>query len=184
MDHKTFTQLALRTEQRLPAVVLDQADLESVLAALKEVGGMLDSVKKRAFYNRPINAAEWSARAKSLSFYGSLLLDHAPDTDRVEVTGVDPRVLHGVVGIVTEAVELAEALLLAIEGSELDRTNVIEELGDIDWYRAILLDAIGASEEEVRTRLLAKLATRYPEKYTDEAANTRDLAAERKALEA
>lgn len=45
------------------------------------------------------------------------------------------KVLHGVVGILTEADELLENYN---EGKGFDGVNALEELGDITWYTAIL----------------------------------------------
>lgn len=59
----------------------------------------------------------------------------------------------------------------------------MEECGDLLWYMAIMLDAIGVSFEHVMEANDRKLELRYRDKFTNDAANNRDLDAERKVLE-
>ena len=109
------------------------------------------------------------------------------DALRTESTGFsspDPRILHAAMGLVTESGELLDALKKSTYyGKELDLTNIKEEAGDMLWYMAILFDALGTSFEEEQERVIAKLKARYPDKFTEEAAENRDLDAERTVLE-
>ena len=84
----------------------------------------------------------------------------------------------------TEAGEVIEAVIKSMETGVLDKVNVGEELADSDWYKTIIHDAVGVSEAEGRAKNIEKLRKRYGEKFSTEAALTRDLAAERKVLEA
>lgn len=96
----------------------------------------------------------------------------------------DARVLHAAIGICTEAGELLDVVKkFLFYGKEPETTNMIEEVGDVLWYVAILCDVLGVSLENIMARNIAKLHKRYPAKFTSEAANNRDLAAERAALE-
>jgi hypothetical protein len=56
----------------------------------------------------------------------------------------EQRVLHGIIGICTEAGELLKALHFE-EGR--DKINIKEELGDVTWYIAILLREYPTSQE-------------------------------------
>lgn len=97
---------------------------------------------------------------------------------------VTPDLLHGAIGLATEAGEMLDAVKRALfYGAELDRTNLIEELGDLEWYMAVLRDALGVSQEEVQRINIEKLRTRYPEKFTRGHALERDLGRERAVLE-
>lgn len=94
------------------------------------------------------------------------------------------RLLHYAMGVCTEAGELLDAVKkAAIYGRPLDKTNIVEELGDGDWYRARLLDLLGVDPAEVRRVNIEKLRKRYPDGFTEEAAVERDLAGEREVLE-
>lgn len=98
--------------------------------------------------------------------------------------GVTARVEHGVIGVVTEAGELMDAIKKAkIYGKELDKVNLAEEVGDVMWYLAVLCDELGVSFESVWEKNIAKLSARYPEKYSDHHALNRDTDSERKILE-
>lgn len=94
------------------------------------------------------------------------------------------RINHAVIGLMGEVGELASALEKWIYyGKLLDVANIKEELGDCLWYIAQLCNATGLSLQDIMTSNIAKLKVRYPEKYTDQNAETRDIEAERKALE-
>lgn len=94
------------------------------------------------------------------------------------------RILHAAMGMVTEAAELLDALKKHIYyGKPLDEVNLREELGDILWYFAITCDALGVDPSDIMERNIAKLRTRYPEKFNSEQAITRDLDREREILE-
>jgi len=97
---------------------------------------------------------------------------------------ISPTVQHGILGMATEAGELLDAMKKTMfYGKMPDRTNIIEELGDIFWYAYIVMDEIGVTADEVKERNINKLRARYPDKFTTEAALCRDLDAERKVLE-
>lgn len=94
------------------------------------------------------------------------------------------RLLHAGIGISTEAGEFLDALKKHIfYGKDLDKVNLAEEMGDLFWYMAIVADELGFEFEEVMTRNIQKLKARYGEKFTEEAAEKRDLDRERKILD-
>lgn len=94
------------------------------------------------------------------------------------------RILHAAIGCVTESGELLDALKKQMfYGRELDVVNVKEEAGDILWYLAILFDELGTDFETESNRVINKLKTRFPDKFTEETVYNRDLKTERKVLE-
>lgn len=94
------------------------------------------------------------------------------------------RLLHGGIGLATEAGEFLDSLKKTIfYGKELDRVNLREEMGDIFWYCAIIADQLDVDFADVMERNITKLKARYGEKFTEERANTRDLNTERQILE-
>ena len=56
-------------------------------------------------------------------------------------------------------------------------------MGDILWYMAIACDELGSSIDMEMDRVIRKLQTRFPDKFTKAEAITRDLEAEREELE-
>lgn len=92
--------------------------------------------------------------------------------------------LHMILGIVTEAGELADAYKKDIAYNKpVDMVNVKEEIGDIMWYIGNLCKLQGWDLQDICDTNIAKLRTRYPDKFTEEAALNRDLKSERKILE-
>ena len=92
--------------------------------------------------------------------------------------------LHSNMGLVTEVGELMDALKKwAIYGREMDRANVVEEVGDILWYISLALKAVDSDFEDAMERNINKLTVRYPNKFTEEKALNRNLEEERKVLE-
>lgn len=83
--------------------------------------------------------------------------------------------LHHAVGISGEAGELLDALKKhVIYNKPLDRKNVIEELGDLEFYMEGLRQGLGITREETIEGNIAKLSVRYRGlQYTDAAAQER-----------
>ncbi len=82
--------------------------------------------------------------------------------------------LHCAVGISGEAGELLDAVKKTwVYGKPLDSANLIEELGDIEWYMEALRSLLGVTREEVIASNVAKLEVRYPISYSDELALAR-----------
>jgi NTP pyrophosphatase (non-canonical NTP hydrolase) len=93
--------------------------------------------------------------------------------------------VHAAVGISGEAGELLDAVKKHwVYGKPLDVQNVIEELGDLEFYAAALRALIGVSREEVIKANVDKLRKRYPDGYTDALAAARlDKVTETQILE-
>ncbi len=86
--------------------------------------------------------------------------------------GVD--MLHAAVGISGEAGELLDAVKKAvIYNKPLDRENVIEELGDLEFYMAQLRQRLGVTRTQTLAANMAKLSKRYADGYSDAAAQAR-----------
>lgn len=94
------------------------------------------------------------------------------------------RLLHAGMGLTTEAGEFMDAIKRhTMYGSELDKTNLCEELGDLMWYIALACDTLGISIEDIMRLNVSKLQARYPNKFTEHHAQCRDLVFERKVIE-
>ena len=94
------------------------------------------------------------------------------------------RLVHAAFGMQTETAEFTDALKKALfYGKPLDTVNLKEELGDLLWYVALAMDELGTDFETEMTRVITKLKTRYPDKFTADKALNRDLEVERQVLE-
>ena len=97
---------------------------------------------------------------------------------------VDSRIVHAIIGLTTESGELQDAIKKNMfYGAKLDLVNHKEEAGDVLWYLAVLIDALGTTFEEVSNVNISKLKARYPDKFDPERALNRNLDKEREILE-
>lgn len=104
--------------------------------------------------------------------------------DRLQDTG-SVRLLHAAIGMCTESGEIQDQLKKHLfYGKPLDRTNLVEELGDLMWYIGVMSAELGVPLEEVMDKNIAKLKARYGTKFTEAAALLRNLEKERSILEA
>ena len=98
-----------------------------------------------------------------------------PDEDiqRSLVPG-DMHLLHMAVGVAGEAGELIDAIKkYVIYRKDLDRDNVIEELGDLEFFMEGLRQGLGITREETLEANIQKLGKRYQDGYSDKAAQNR-----------
>lgn len=139
--------------------------IHNAIVALQE----LDALKKTFAYGRDLE----------LDFeYGDEEIPMFPDN-------INPDIVHGIIGVATEAGELLEALALALFDNEsFDLVNLKEEVGDLMWYQAILAVRGGFTLSDAQLTNILKLEARYGDKFTAEKALIRDLARERGILEA
>lgn len=93
------------------------------------------------------------------------------------------RLNHSLVGCSKQVGELMRQLQKWIYyGGKLDIVNVVEEYGDLLWFIAEGLNALGLSMSTVMSANIAKLRARYPDRFTGEHALNRDLDAEYEAI--
>ena len=91
--------------------------------------------------------------------------------------------MHMILGMQTEVAELADVFKRHIAyGKEIDLINVKEELGDALWYIANMCTLHGWDLRDIMDINIAKLQSRYPEKFTQDKALNRDLIEERRVL--
>ena len=183
-----LAKLAIRTESHVSDLNGQEAQLVAALELAIIAGQILDQVKRKIFYGekgayKPAmlnQAAEQLAKIEAFNYTAD---------EFVELAGVAPvqspntRVVHGIVGVMTEGAELGEALLQYLKTGEFDAVNLIEETADVEWYTAVLQDALNFPLEGMYQFLIAKLAARYGDKFTDEAAIIRDIGNERDVME-
>jgi len=92
--------------------------------------------------------------------------------------------LHMILGMMTEIGELADTFKKELAyNKNLDWVNIKEELGDIMWYWGNLCYTNGLNPEEILDINIAKLQSRYPNKFTTYHAKNRNLEKERTILE-
>ena len=106
-----------------------------------------------------------------------------PDLFNNNVDGSMDDVLHALLGIGTEAGELQDMLKKHLMyGKAFDRTNLVEECGDLLWYIAFALKTVNVTMSDCMERNIKKLQVRYPQKFTTENALNRNLEQEARVL--
>jgi NTP pyrophosphatase (non-canonical NTP hydrolase) len=199
MDNKTYQERALLTESKPTELNFGEVGLHIVLNAAGHMTEMMDRVKKTAFYGKALNKEEFRALAESLAGYAQLMFQVSDQLEQkhdkalyqalpeecrnIKAENLDLRKLHCAIGVFTEAGELLAAVRKQLEGQPIDDVNFAEEIGDVQWYAAVGADSCDTSLEHIQVTNIAKLAARYPEKFTPEAALERNLAKERAILE-
>jgi len=182
MDLEQYVKDAIRTESTIDEVKTNGPLLINALVLFISAGQILDQVKKNTFYDKQYSEGINLAYHNILSAIDGIA--GTPLTADKEGFDIDPRVFHSVIGIATEATELCEAMYDAmLSDRELDVVNLLEENGDIHWYQAIMMDALGGDWDKIFEKNIEKLRERYPDKFTNEDAIERDLDAERDILD-
>lgn len=209
MELNEYAKEALRTESVVKSVSgVSAPSLYSAMLVMIAIGEVLDKMKKRIFYgkdidlnalNDDIERALDSLRDLRFDAENGNLTDieqhevfenkqgYFTDVGPEQLTAIDPRILHVVLGIATEGSEIVEAITNQIEGNHLDMVNLSEEIGDLNWYaNGIFPDASGVPHNKYLSANIAKLAARYPDKFSSWLAldENRNLVKERKVLDA
>lgn len=82
--------------------------------------------------------------------------------------------INGALGLTGEAGEVSDMIKKYIfHGHDLDRDDLVKELGDVCWYVALISQAIGVNLEDVMLLNIEKLIKRYPEGFSEEASINR-----------
>jgi NTP pyrophosphatase (non-canonical NTP hydrolase) len=167
----------------------DDLDYPLALKAMSDFiyyGNTLDKIKKALFYgknvaevNRELQAAQWVSKETSDSMVAA-----PPVAGQWPTHVCTPEIIHCILGMATEAVELVEALYTALyDGAPLDVVNIQEELGDFLWYAHILFAGTYPDLNPILRKNLLKLYARYSDKFESSRAINRNLDTERTILE-
>jgi NTP pyrophosphatase (non-canonical NTP hydrolase) len=172
MDMKTYLEESERTAPKFEnGLEINDSVLEALRYTISEmvkVGNPLDDLKKHIYYKKPF---AWIDPVNEIA------------KEKVVLPQYEADIVHAVVGIATEAVELLEALYDRLSGKEVDVVNLVEELGDGMWYAALLLRTLNTDFEQTAAINIDKLYKRFPHKFDDNKAIFRDVKAERNLLE-
>lgn len=115
----------------------------------------------------------------STEYFKNVHRTESPNTHAVPI-----RILHGAVGICTEAGEVMDTVKKSMfYGRWLDKTNLKEELGDLLWYMGLMCSELGVSFEQLMDENIRKLKARYPEQFTQADEQGRDYGKEAEAVQ-
>lgn len=107
--------------------------------------------------------------------FAAMVLALVKPPEQIVLTKKQIALMHASIGIAGEAGELVDAFKkYAVYGQPLDRENVIEELGDLEFYLQDFRNITGITREETLAANIKKLSKRYAGfKYTDKRAKDR-----------
>jgi NTP pyrophosphatase (non-canonical NTP hydrolase) len=178
MTLEEYLKLAMKTDntdlepvrQRLQNCPTEE--IQNILSSFDTYAQMADGIKKYLMYGKEPKGAVTSSAYNNIS------------ANVKNLTDKQIRVFHAILGIMTESQELLEGFCKGLDAEEgIDEVNLAEELGDLAWYQALLVDALQVSWDQQLVKNIDKLKARYGEKFSEERAIVRDLATEREILE-
>jgi hypothetical protein len=181
---KEFTQLALRTESVVDEASINVEAFKALLDVFITAGTLLDFMKKGIFYG---DYTKYDTHfVEIVGALNDRVLQYIiaeRNEIREPVTDLNFRIVHGLLGTITESSEIAEILRKYLDTKSVDSVNVCEEYSDSDWYKAITFNELQLDEQIGRANVINKLRVRFPDKFSAENAASRDLKAEREQLE-
>ena len=182
VDQTEFKAMCLRTASDMYfGHKVRQSHAICVIYDVIDAISALDRLKKTMFYGKelgPVHIAQDELDFATCQNWPNSIADCSEEEKRAEM------LIHGIIGKVTEAGELLEALVEAIQlKRQIDTVNVMEEVGDGMWYDALIAEACSFDLTEAQEKVIAKLQLRFPDKFTQDCAINRDVSAERKVLE-
>jgi hypothetical protein len=206
MDFKSFTKNAVKTESVVKAEdrMVHMHIFRMIIKLAIKSAQLTDVLKKGFFYNKKYSVHNLQCLFEEIQTLSSDLLscfnDNFAGSDETDgnpfagqnVLTFNTRIMHAILGYFTESGEMLEFLDNALDHPDTlpDYVNLREEVGDVDWYKAVLFDTMRGvfpdvifDENQIREMIIAKLKARFGNKFSEAAANDRDLAAERTILE-
>lgn len=153
-------------------------DLRHILMAIVGFANDLNMVKKLLFRGKTREELNFPATD------GPTLADLIGGLEAINAWSPnDIDVLHGAIGVITEAGETAEYLLKWAEGNPFDKVNVFEESGDLSWYIVRSLRGIGVTLDASNRANIDKLRGRHGAAFDVFRDANRNLDAEHSKLE-
>lgn len=78
----------------------------------------------------------------------------------------DDLILNGILGLCGETGEVSDHIKkYMFQGHELDQDKLVNELGDVCWYIAIMATGLNVDLETVMKKNVEKLQRRYPDGF-------------------
>lgn len=113
-----------------------------------------------------------SIRSRHSELVGRLVKD--PQDIVNNITAKEANLIHGIMGLSGEVGELLDTIKKhVIYKKELDYENVVEELGDIEFYLEQLRQEFDIDRDETLESNIIKLNKRYPTGYSNQLAQDR-----------
>lgn len=181
-----FTKIALFTESVVDKFSVNKETFDAALNAFVAASEIIDLYKRSVYYaGYQIDRDKLAKFAVDLEGAASWLrmhLDQVTDGEKTDIN-VNTRTAHGIIGMATEVGEVVAAFRDHLKDDTLDTINVAEEIGDVNYYEAVVVDSLGTSIDDCNAAVVRKLQKRYPDGFSSEKALNRNLEVERATLE-
>ncbi len=173
INDAAFIADAKVTESVPEHVTITTNDIVTLKATLALIE-IVDQLKKHIFYGRELNTAKIeNCKTEAIELLQQVY------TDPIQITISNKehiRICHSILGMITESGELINILFDIANKGSYDRTNLLEEMGDIQWYTGTALDATNATYQTLFDLVIAKLKKRYPNgKFESDSAINRNI---------
>ncbi len=190
MNINDYKQAALRTEAKTDSPAVNRELLLCSLELFISSAKILDHIKKYVFYGKPYDSNGLQSAIRAANEVSKVINDFdLSDFDNYEETlQCDSRVLHGIIGVATEAGELAEELYFSDWGDKDGKVKgdrakqMLDETFDIAWYQSVLIDALGSDWSTGLENNIAKLKVRFPDRFESDLAINKNKDVERDAM--
>jgi len=182
-----YLKASEKTERKFPEGMDVPADtagfIENSLKMSEANALILDQLKKVLIYDKPIEEIESRCAELSEQIISIVETEFPENGDQLHLDKDRAEAFHALLGLVTEVHEVVPILLsYVLHGEELDIRALRDELGDLEYYKAILYRKFGIDEGTIRQANINKLAARYPGKFSSSHALNRNKDAEAEAM--
>ena len=161
----SYARGALATESDLADTVGLDFPLKK-LAKIVLLAREMDLLKRQVFYVKKPDLARVEAFTKSKEEFRHFV--ERAGYVSLDQCGLPPRILHAMLGRITELGEMLDMFLTAVVMEEpIDWDNLFEEMGDDEWYAALMRDEARRqgqprfTQSAIQAANVAKLAKRY-----------------------
>lgn len=183
MTNEQYREAGLRTWIPLANKMLDVK--HATLGMISEVGELADMLKRSLAYGKPFDRINAIEEIGDIYWYVNLL-EHtlgfpAPQQANYDFS-LSTQTVDGLLLRISRVVgTMSSEVAMARDVNDLSVTGLLEVL---QLHLEHILYCVEATPQEAKAANIAKLAKRFPEKFTQELAINRDHAAERVVLEA
>ena len=187
MNFIEYATLALRTVKWLPTVAEDLQHAQ--VGMVTELGELFDAWKKVAIYGKVVDNVNAIEEIGDVFLYVNLLWEVMAETPEDLQLLWDESIKPETMEIVSTAeIDILTDLHIMTSNilsmSLADTHLIMEELAPFFFAINRLIAATGFDVSDALDKNIRKLAKRYGDKYSDQAALIRDLEVERQTLEA
>jgi len=179
MKFEDYIKLAVRTESQFNpitgiAFTRDERLLHAAMGMVTESGELIDAIKKHLFYGKPVDKVNMKEEIGDVCWYVALACD---------VLGIVPdAVIVGPADVLCQAMAAVYGSATCLIHSNNEDT-VMVSVNQVMGSMFAICENQSFSLGEILDTNIAKLKSRYPDKFDADKAVNRDLDKERKVLE-